>query len=191
MVAHITLADGVRVRVTAGQQKQAILVMKSVYFEFDDNGKIVKCSNDYFGDSCIKFDFVGGGLKLSGGQQERFDKMGRDLARKNEILLEELRREKQEIEFERKQIDSRAEKIRMAAQNDAERIRHNALSDAGKIRMAAYNNAAKWNKAIDAKIDAMIKDASKTFFGRILEKPIWERMKRRWVSKRITKSDIV
>lgn len=139
--------------------------MKSVYFEFDDNGKIVQCSNEYFGDYCVKFDFVDGGLKLSDGQQERFDKMGREMARKNEILLEELRCAKQEIEFERKQIDSRA----------------------GKIRMAAYNDAVKWNNAIAAKFDAMIKDASKTFFGRIIEKPIWERMKRRWVSKRIKK----
>ena len=139
--------------------------MKSVYFEFDDNGKIVRCSNDYFGDYCVKFDFVDGGLKLSDGQQERFDKMGREMARKNEILLEELRCEKQEIEFERKQQDSRA----------------------GKIRMAAYNDAAKWNNAIAAKFDAMIKDASKTFFGRIIEKPIWERMKRRWMSKRLAK----
>lgn len=70
---------------------------------------------------------------------------------------------------------------------DAGRIQHNILSDAGKIRMAAYNDAAKWNNAIATKFDAMIKDASKTFFGRIIEKPIWERMKRRWMSKRLAK----
>lgn len=70
---------------------------------------------------------------------------------------------------------------------DAERLQHNILSDAGKIRMAAYNDAAKWNNAIAAKFDAMIKDASKTFFGRIIEKPIWERMKRRWMSKILAK----
>ena len=161
--------------------------MKSVYFEFDENGKIVQCSNEYFGDYCVKFDFVDGGLKLSDGQQERFDKMRREMARKNAILLNELRRKKQEIEFERKQIDSRAEKIRIAAHNDTEKILADAKSGAGKIRMAAYNDAAKWNNAIAAKFDAMIKDASKTFFGRIIEKPIWERMKRRWISKRIKK----
>lgn len=70
---------------------------------------------------------------------------------------------------------------------DAERIQHNVLSEVGKLRMAAYNDAAKWNKAIAAKFDAMIKDASKTFFGRIIEKPIWERMKIRWMSKRLAK----
>lgn len=63
----------------------------------------------------------------------------------------------------------------------------NIESEAGKIRMNAYNDAAKWNKSISAKFDAMIKDASKTFFGRIIEKPIWERMKRRWMSKRLAK----
>ena len=165
--------------------------MKSVYFEFDDNGKIVRCSNEYIGDYCVKFDFVDGGLKLSDGEQERFDNMGRELARKNEILLEELRGEKQKIEFERKQIDLMAEKIRKAAQNDSEKILADARSRAGKIRMAAYNDAAKWNKAIAAKFDTMIKDASKTCFGRIVEKPIWERIKRRWVSKRIAKFEIV
>ena len=70
---------------------------------------------------------------------------------------------------------------------DAERKQHNVLSDAGKIRMSAYNDAAKWNNAISAKFDAMIKDAQKTFFGRIIEKPIWKRMKRRWMSKRLAK----
>ena len=69
----------------------------------------------------------------------------------------------------------------------AERVRHKIMSEAGKMRMAAYNDAAKWNKAISAKFDAMIKDASKTFWGRIVEKPIWERMKRRWVLKIIAK----
>lgn len=68
---------------------------------------------------------------------------------------------------------------------DKEKKRLN--SEIGKIRMGAYNDAAKWNKAIDAKFDAMIKKASKTFFGRIIEKPIWKMMKRRWMSKRLAK----
>lgn len=99
--------------------------------------------------------------------------------KEREIRESELR--KKEVVINRKLAD--AEK-KMA---DAGRLQHNILSDAGKIRMAAYNDAAKWNNAIAAKFDAMIKDASKTFFGRIIEKPIWERMKRRWMSKRLAK----
>ena len=152
--------------------------MKSVYFEFDDNGKIVACSNEYFGDYCVKFDFVDGGLKLSDGQQERFDKM----RRKNGILLEELRIKNDKLTLI---ISQQKNKIReLEAQKGRQQT---ILSEAGKIRMAAYNDAAKWNNAITAKFDAMIKDASKTIFGRFVEKPIWERMKRRWISKRIKK----
>lgn len=100
----------------------------------------------------------------------------REYARGERIECEKLQTEilKKEAEIKRKLAD-------------AERIKHNILSGAGKIRMAAYNDAAKWNNAIAAKFDAMIKDASKTFLGRIIEKPIWERMKRRWMSKRLAK----
>ena len=91
-------------------------------------------------------------------------------------------RERYKIEIERKLAADAEKKLA-----DAKRIQHNVLSDVGKLRMSAYNDAAEWNNSITAKFDAMIKDAQKTFFGRIIEKPIWERMKRRWMSKRLAK----
>ena len=104
------------------------------------------------------------------------------MRRKNGILLEELRIKNDKLTLI---ISQQKNKIReLEAQKGRQQT---ILSEAGKIRMAAYNDAAKWNNAITAKFDAMIKDASKTIFGRFVEKPIWERMKRRWISKRIKK----
>lgn len=98
-------------------------------------------------------------------------------------------RERYKIEIERKLAADAEKKLADAEKKlaDAKRIQHNVLSDVGKLRMSAYNDAAEWNNSITAKFDAMIKDAQKTFFGRIIEKPIWERMKRRWMSKRLAK----
>lgn len=112
-----------------------------------------------------------------------------------ERTIREAELRKKEVVINRKLADAEkklvdAEKKLADAEKklaDAGRLQHNILSNAGKIRMVAYNDAAKWNNAIAAKFDAMIKDASKTFFGRIIEKPIWERMKRRWMSKRLAK----
>lgn len=150
--------------------------MKSVYFEFNEKGDIVRCSNAPFGDECVKFILSDGQLLIADGERERIGKMAK-------FNAEEWARKSIELRNERESFEMKKER-ELA---DIERIKHNIMSDAGKIRMAAYNDAAKWNNAIAAKFDAMIKDASKTFFGRIIEKPIWERMKRRWMSKRLAK----
>lgn len=109
-------------------------------------------------------------------------------ARENARREREIREIELQTKFQKKD-DEIKRKLADAEKKlaDIERNKHNVLSDAGKIRMSAYNDAAKWNNAISAKFDAMIKDAQKTFFGRIIEKPIWERMKRRWMSKRLAK----
>lgn len=150
--------------------------MKSVYFEFNEKGDIVRCSNAPFGDECVKFILSDGQLLIADGEKERISKMAK-------FNAEEWARKSIELRNERESFEMKKER-ELA---DIERIKHNIMSDAGKIRMSAYNDAAKWNNAIAAKFDAMIKDASKTFFGRIIEKPIWERMKRRWMSKRLAK----
>ena len=60
-------------------------------------------------------------------------------------------------------------------------------SEVAKAKVSAYNDAKKWNNAISAKFDEMIKESSKTLFGRIFEKPILERFKKRWVSLKMKK----
>ena len=105
---------------------------------------------------------------------------------KNELLAYNSRLRADSEKNKRVRVEYELERVKKELSELKKKL-PNIESEAGKIRMNAYNDAAKWNKAIAAKFDAMIKDASKTFFGRIIEKPIWERMKRRWVSKRIKK----
>ena len=109
-------------------------------------------------------------------QLETWAYLVKEQCAKQKIVIANLKDENKRLKDENKRLSE-----------DLKTASHKILSDAGKIRMAAYNDAAKWNNAIAAKFDAMIKEASKTLFGRFVEKPIWKRMKRRWMSKRIAK----
>ena len=105
---------------------------------------------------------------------------------KNELLAYNSRLRADSEKNKRVRVEYELERVKKELSELKKKL-PNIESEAGKIRMNAYNQAAKWNNAIAAKFDAMIKDAQETFFGRIIEKPIWKRMKRRWMSKRLAK----
>jgi len=116
-------------------------------------------------------------------QLEMWAYLVKEQCAKQKIVIANLKDENKRLKDENKRLKDENKRL----SEDLKTASHKILSDAGKIRMAAYNDAAKWNNAIAAKFDAMIKEASKTLFGRFVEKPIWKRMKRRWMSKRIAK----